>query len=103
MNTGTNDARAAIAWRPNCESAPNIVLSTGAVATIGITARAATIGAESSSMNLLIEAKRAKAIPRIEPTSKPSSELVPVMRLAVHRDGATSTIAEPILPGLGSK
>ena len=87
MNTGTNEASAAIAWRPNWLSAPNIELSTGARATIGITASEATTGALIWSIARQRAASAARSMPRIEPTTRPIRAFVPVMSIADAIEG----------------
>ena len=73
MKTGTNDAIAATATRPNWLDAPNMVFRIGVTATIGTTAIAATSGREHAVDRARTRRRaRPSRMPTSEPASRPS-------------------------------
>ena len=71
MKTGTNDAIAATATRPNWLDAPNMVFRMGVTATIGTTAIAATRGASMPSIGRAAAARPANRIAEERPGEQP--------------------------------
>src|SRR4051812_9829563 len=102
-NTGANTTTATMSRRGVVDVVPNMVLSTGASATIGMTDTTAAVGVMPASNQRLRAARIAATTAATPPTTRPTSTFVPVATEASHTSGATVRSCSPIAVGLGSR
>src|SRR4051794_36139696 len=100
---GANTTTETTSRRGVVDVVPNIVLSAGASATIGITDRAAAVGDISESTIRLRAATIAASTAAVPPTRRPTSTFSPVASAADQTSGTTCRSWSTIAVGLGSR
>src|SRR5690242_18952638 len=103
MNTGTTTTTATTSRRGSSVVEPNIVVKTGASATIDTAAAALTSGVASSDTMRERAAATARPTPRTNPTTSPTRAFPPITAAVARIIGKPATTWAAMALGAGSR